>query len=301
VKFLLRTWRVAVTELCGALRSRRALVVTLLFVAIAAAVMYGTISAFAAMEREVLAGLGLPVSDNPGSVTTVLWKSKPFMRIIDNIVGDSLVFADIRGRHPVVLAYAFFIFNIVPLLTLMVSAPRVADDVHSGSARYWLVRVTRTEWSLGKFFGEAMMLAAAMLVGALSAWTVALCRMNGVGAGGLLLGIVDWSARAWLYAFGWLGLFIGISHVAKSGGKSTAFAILAMMGAAAWTPMLGHLLPSDGVWSSLSCLDLLVPQSALSQLWRRSFSAFFGAAVHLVALSFLYLSFGAAIFRRRDV
>ena len=294
---VLRVCRVAMTELRGALRSRRALVVTLLFLAVAAMVMYGTISAFAAMEREVLANLGLPGSENPGSVTTVLWKSKPFQHIIGRMVGDSLVFADIRGRHPVVLAYAMFIFQIVPLLTLLVSAPRIAEDLRSGSARYWLVRVTRTEWTLGKFFGEAMTLAAAMVVGAPSACAVVAFRLSCEDGVRLLPGLLDWSARAWVYAFGWLGLFMGVSHIVRSGGKATALGILAMLGALAWPRLLSNF--SDfAPW--LGHLDALVPQAVQSLLWRHSAIVFFGGVVHLAALSFFYLALGSAVFRRRD-
>ena len=282
-----RVWRVAVLELGIAVRSRRALVITLLFVAVAAFVMYGTVSAFAAMEREVLSALGLPASDAPGSVTTVLWRSKPFLHIVGRMVGDDLVFADICGRHPVVLAYALFIFQIVPLLTLLVSAPRVAEDLHNGTARYWLVRVTRTEWSLGTCAGEAMMLACAMLVGALSAWAVAIFRLPGLSGAGLLPGLLDWTLRAWAYAFGWLGLFLGISHIARSGGKATALSILALMGTFVWA----RFCPP---------LDILVPSSAQSALWRRDVAPVVSGLVQLAALSFLYLSVGAAVFRRRD-
>jgi len=295
-----RIGRVAVTELAAAVRSRRALVVTLLFVVVAAFVMYGTVSAFAAMEREVLAGLGLPASDAPGSVTTVLWKSKPFMRIVDRLVGDSLVFADIRGRSPVALAYAMFLFQVVPLLTLLVSAPRVAEDMRSGAARYWLVRVTRTEWTLGKFAGEAMLLACAMLVGCLSAWVVVLARLPGTAGVGLLPDLVDWTLRAWMLAFGWLGLFLGVSHVARSGGKATALAILALLGTVAWTPFLRASLPEAGPFASLIRLDLLVPQAAQAALWRRETGPLVFGIVHLASLSFLYLSLGAAVFCRRD-
>jgi len=296
-----RIVRVAATELSLAVRSRRALVVTLLFVVVAAFVMYGTVSAFAAMEREVLSALGLPASDTPGSVTTVLWKSKPFMRIADHLVGDSLVFADIRGRHPIVLAYALFLFQVVPLLTLLVTSSRVAEDLRSGAARYWLVRVTRTEWSLGKFAGEAMMLACAMAVGCLSAWTVVFCRLPGTAGVALLPELFDWTVRAWAYAFGWLGLFLGVSHVARSGGKATAFAILALMATAAWRPFVRAWVPETGPLAVFGQLELLVPSSAQAALWRRTAGPLAFGLVHLTALSFLYLSLGATVFRRRDV
>lgn len=296
-----RIGRVAVTELVSAVRSRRALVVTLLFVVVAAFVMYGTISAFAALEREVLSGLGLPGSDAPGSVTTVLWKSKPFLRTIDRIVGDSLVFADIRGRHPIALAYAMFLFQVVPLLTLLVSAPRVAEDLRSGAARYWLVRVSRNEWSLGKFVGEAMLLACAMLVGCLAAWTVVLARLPGMAGVGVLPELVDWTLRAWVYAFGWLGLFLGVSHISRSGGKATALAILALLGVVAWGPCLHACVPESGPFVCLTQLECLAPSSAQAALWRRQAGPIFHGLVHLTAVSLFYLSLGAAVFRRRDV
>ena len=298
---LRRIGRVAVTECRTSLRNRRALVMTLLFVAVAALVMYWTISAFAAMERELLTTLRLPVSDHPGSVTLTLWKSQSFTRIIEHLTGGSLVFADIKGRHPILLAYALFIFQIAPLLTLVVSASRVADDIRSGTARYWLVRVTRTEWSVGKFIGEAMMLAVSMLVGALAAWAVASCRLPGGDGLRLLPGLLDWTARAWMYAFAWLGLFTGVSHIVKSGGKATALSILAMMGASAWPVALANFTPEEGALSGLAHLDALVPSGASSLMWRRSPAVVFQGVTHLVALAFLYLSFGAAVFRRRDV
>ena len=296
-----RIARVAVTEWRTALKNRRALVMTLLFVAVAALVMYATISVFAAMEREVLSVLHLPASDNPGSVTLTLWKSQSFSRVIEHIAGGSLVFADIRGRHPLLLAYAVFLFQVTPLLTLLVSASRIADDVRSGTARYWLVRVTRAEWSLGKFFGEALMLAVAMLAGALVAWGVAIVRLSGADGVVLLPGLLDWTARAWIYAFAWLGLFMGLSHITKSGGKATALSVLAVLGAAAWSRMLANFLPEEGFWSGLAALDVLVPSGVGTLLWRRSASALLLCVVQLSAVAFLYLSLGAAVFRRRDV
>lgn len=298
---LARIGRVAVTEWGLALRSRRALVVTLLFLAVSCLVMYCTISIFAALEREVVTALRLPPSATTGAVSMALWKSPIFVRIMDHFAGNSLVFADIRGRHPILLAYAMFLFQIVPLLTLLVSASRVADDVRNGTARYWLVRVTRTEWSLGKFFGEALMLAAAMGVGALAAWGVVLCRLPAADGLRTLPGIVDWTVRAWMYAIAWLGLFLGLSHVVKSGGKAMALGILSLLGAAAWSLMLENASGLSDCLSGLTHLDVLVPEASWPLLWRRSPSAVLQGAVQLAALAFLYLALGAAIFRRRDV
>ena len=296
-----RVWDVAAMEWSLAVRSRRALVMTLLFVAVAIGVMYATISAFTAVEQQLVQSLGLPESETPGAALMALWKSKPFVKFMEHLSQGSLMFADIRGRHPLLLVYAVFLFQIVPLLTLLVSAPRVADDVRSGVARYWLVRVSRTEWSLGKFFGEALMLAVAMGAGALAAWVVMLCRLS-VADGLLMLpGVLDWTVRAWIYAFAWLGLFLGLSHIVKSGGKATALGILALLGAAMWSLALRNLAENVAGFGWAGHLDALVPNSVWTLLWRRSPAVILQGVVHLAALSFLYLALGAAVFRRRDV
>ena len=298
---LARVWNVAAMEWSLAVRSRRALVMTLLFVAVAIGVMYATISAFTAVEQQLVQSLGLPESETPGAALMALWKSKPFVRFIEHITHSSLVFADIRGQNPLLLFYAVFLFQVVPLLTLLVLAPRVADDVRSGAARYWLVRVSRTEWSLGKFFGEALMLAAAMGVGSLAAWAVMLCRLSVSDGFSMLPGIFDWTVRAWVYAFAWLGFFLGLSHIVKSGGKATALGILALLGATMWSLALRNLAENVAGFGWAGHLDALVPNSVWTLLWRRSPAVLFQGVVHLATLSFLYLALGAAVFRRRDI
>ena len=284
-----------------AVRSRRAMVMTLLFLAVAAGTMYLTITSFIVVEREVLSSLGLPTDGVPGAAMMTLWKSKPFVSFVEQVSGGSLVFADIRGRHPILLVYALFLFQVVPLLTLLVSAPRVAADIRSGAARYWLVRVTRTEWSLGKFLGEALMLASAMSVGALAAWGVVLARLPLAHGAAMLPGILDWTLRAWVYAFAWLGFFLGLSHIVKSGGKATALCILALFGAAAWVPMLENLAENVPGFGWATHLDVLAPGTSWTLLFRRSVSVVFEGVVRHASVAFLYLALGAAVFRRRDV
>lgn len=296
-----RIGRVAVTEWRMALRSRRALVTTLLFLAASGGIMYLMISVFSAMEAELVSLLGLPVSETTGSVSLTLWKSKPFVRMISHAVGNSLVFADIQGRHPILLAYALFVFQAVPLLTLMTSSARVADEIRSGAARWWLVRVTRTEWTLGKFFGEALMLASAMFVGALAADAVVCWRLPLAEGVRMLPGILDWTARAWAYAFAWLGLFMGLSHLVKSGGKATALGALAILGVAAWSPMLNNLATDVPGFGWATHLDVLAPNGTWSLLWRRSPAVLLQGVVGLAAVAFLFLGLGAAFLRRRDI
>ena len=296
-----RIVRVAIADIGTSLRSRRAIVMILLFAAVSALIAYALVSAFAAIEREVVAALGLPAADNPCAVSATLWKSKPFMRFASGVAGGNLVFVDIIGRHPLVLAYAFFMFSTVAILTLLVSAPKIADEIRSGAARYWLIRTTRGEWSIGKFIGEALLVAVSLSVGSLSAWGVVAFRLPGATGAVLLPDFLDWTARAAAYAFAWLGLFIGISHVARSGGKAVAFSIMAMLALSVWPVTLGNIAEACPYLSFVKGLDVLAPHSAMSLMWRRTPAALLRGVVHLSAISFLYVGIGAALFRRRDV
>ena len=296
-----RVFSVAVADVATSLRSRRALVMILLFAAVSAFIAYALVSGFAAIEREVVAALGLPAADNPCAVTATLWKSKPFMRFANGVAGGNLVFADIIGRHPLVLAYAFFMFSTVAILTLLVSAPKIADEIRTGAARYWLVRTTRGEWSLGKFLGETALVAVSLSAGSLSAWAVVAFRLPGSTGAVLLPDFLDWTARAAVYAFAWLGLFTGISHIARSGGKAVAFSIMAMIALSVWPVTLGNAAESWPFLSFVTGLDVLAPHSAMSLMWRRAPAALVRGVFHLSAISFLYAGIGAAIFRRRDI
>ena len=298
---ILRALRVAAADVGASLRSRRATVMTLLFAVVSAAAAYGLVSLFATIEREVVAALGLPGSDDPCSVSVVLWKSRPFTRFMEGVSGGSLVFADIKGIHPLVLAYAFFMFSAVPLLTLLVTAPKIAEEIRSGAARYWLARATRMEWSMGKYLGEAVLVAVSLLVGAMSAWVVVALRLPGSDGAVLLPEFLCWTARAGVYAFAWLGLFTGVSHLARSGGRATAFSILAAAAVTALPLALSNAAEAFPALSFLERLDVLAPRSAMPLLWRSSPAALLQGVFHMVALSFLYACAGAAVFARRDV
>ena len=146
-----------------------------------------------------------------------------------------------------------------------------------------------------------MLVAGSLSVGSLSAWGVVAFRLPGATGAVLLPDFFDWTARAAVYAFAWLGLFIGISHVARSGGKAVAFSIMAMLALSVWPVTLGNIAEACPYLSFVKGLDVLAPHSAMSLMWRRTPAALLRGVVHLSAISFLYVGIGAALFRRRDV
>lgn len=287
-----RTLATAAFECSSAIRSRRALVTTLLFAVIGGVAMYTEIGIFSTLEEHLVSALGLPASDNPGAVTMTLWRSEPFKKIVAGLAGSSLVFNDILGQHPIVLAFAGIVFSAVPMLALLTSAATPASAIRSGAVRYVLLRVSRTEWVLGLYLAEAAVLLAAMALMAVTAGAVAFWRLPGTEALQFLPALLPWTLRAWVLAIAWLGVFMGASLMARTPGKATAFAILVMITMSALSFTADNYAPAA---------DFLLPQGCRPLMWRASFHAVLEGVVAALAVSFTYLGVGAAVFARRDI
>ncbi len=299
MRSLARIWQTALAECAGAVRSRRALAILVLYLFSSVFCMMGTISLLGKMEAELVNVLQLPASERTGVVTATLWKSKSFQRMVKSGVRNDLVYRDISGRHPAELVYAWFAFLFTPLLAVLVAGNRVADDLGSGAARYSLVRVTRLEWTLGKYVGQIVLVAASLAASALGAWLVAAFRLSGVDLPMLLPAMFGWSLRAGLYALAWLGLALGVSHITRSGSRATAIGLIAVAICGAW-PAILRLWADWCDWPWLLHFDALVPSAAKLSLWRRSFLPLMTGGAHLLVLGCTYLMLGHAVFRRSD-
>lgn len=299
MRSLFRIGQVMLAECAGAVRSRRALVILVLYLLSAVFCMTGTINILGKMENELSKMLMLPESEKTGVVSVTLWKSPAFQGMVRSGLRNDLVYNDIEGRHPAELIYAWFAFLCAPLLAVLVAGNRVSDDLKSGAVRYALVRVTRMEWTLGKYLGQVAMVALALASSALGAWLVAVCKLYGVGTFELLPAMFGWGLRAWLYALAWLGLALGVSHLTRSGSRATAIGLVALAIFTVWPGLLKLGARSFGCpW--LDHFDALVPSSALLSLWRQSVAPLFAGGVHLLVLGLTYLMFGHLVFARRD-
>ena len=185
-------------------------------------------------------------------------------------------------------------------MTVLVATRRVAEEVKSGAAKYMLLRVTRLEWTLGKYLGIALLMLVGLLIGAVAAWIVAAFRLSGADIPALLPAMLLWSVKAWFLSLAWLGLALGVSHLFKSGAKADAVAILLMI-AFSVVPAILKGFGSAWLGGKLLVLVRLFPSSVDDALWRSSFMPVAASATWLVMLGLLYLSIGHAVFARRDV
>lgn len=298
---LQQMWRVACYEWFDALRSRRALVVLLLYMAAAVCNMYWSISLLSKLEKELVTLLQLPSAEQTGVVSTTLWKSKPFQRLMKEMTQNDAVLQDITGKHPVELIYAWFAFFYTPLLVVLVAGSRIAEDLGSGAVRYVIFRTSRATWSLGKFLGQALMIGFALILSGVGAYAVAKYRLAGTGTPDLFLNMAQWSGRAWIFSIPYLGLAMGLSHLTKSASKATVMGIFAITVCFIITVLLRHFTGDSGWRAYLPYLGVLVPEDHKMYLWRSSCAPLVTGTVYLVTLGLCYLLSGYALFRKRDV
>ena len=292
---VLRILGVAACEVAEAFRSRRFILVLLLFFSASAVSMYGSTAFLGHLEKNAAKMLGLPEGDGKGAVTRVVWKSKPFRGLVKSAVDDDPdLYAGLVGRHPLALLYAFFTFFAVPMLSLLAGANRIADDVKSGAVRFMLVRVRRAEWVLGKYIGLAMLLLPGLAGGALVAYAMACARMPDSGAGALLPEMLVFAGKAWLLSLAWTGVALGVSETVKSGSRATSLGILALMVLGIMPWLLNWL---SGVFVHL---EILCPSHFKGALSSTSTPRFAFSAVMLAAQGLFYLSCGYLVFSRRD-
>ncbi len=297
----MRVFRAALFELAGAMRSRRALVYVVLYLAISLLGMNGSISGLAKMEEQLSDILQVEKTEGKsGVVSAALWKSKPFQNLARKVVGDSLVYDDICGKHPAELIYAWIVFLAVPLLAVFVSSRRIAEDIKSGSAKYMLLRVTRLEFTMAKYLGMALLVLFGLLAGAVGAWCVAAFRLSGADIPALLPAMLMWSVKAWFLSLAWIGIALSVSHFFMSGAKADAVATIILIAFSVAPTLLTHF--ADGpISGKLRVFMMIFPSEAADQLWRTSFLPVATAALWLVMLGLFWLSLGHIYFSRRDV
>ena len=82
---------VARYELADAIRTRRVIVLLILYLAGAMLACNGFITVLHKLEAQLVESLSLSPTSSAGAVTEALWKSTPFRRMITRLVGSKQV------------------------------------------------------------------------------------------------------------------------------------------------------------------------------------------------------------------
>ncbi len=297
-------WRhiviVARHELAEGFRSRRAIVVLILYMAGAVLATNGFISVINRVEDQVSDMLAVAPDASTGAVTRALWKSPRFRHMLTALVRDREVAESLLATPPIALIYGWLAFTFTPILVVLTTSSRIAEEVASGSVRLVFLRTQRHAWCLGKFAGQALLVIVALCLSAIGAWITARIRMTGLQAGPTAASMMIYAGKAWLFSLAFVGLALGVSQATRSPNLATAIGFVVWIG----MRILGALatrFEGDGIRRVWYGIGLLTPHGHWVDLWRPNPASLMSATLFLAALGLTYLFLGYGILSRRDL
>ena len=289
---------VARHEITDGFRSRWALSLLAMFLCVFVAASFGFVKYLKTVETELLELMSLETDAQPGSTTRTLCKSKRFQRMVGRMVGDPALAEEVLSHPPLAIFYGSLALTLAPWLVVLVSSPRIADEVARKSVRYVLCRTRRGTWCLGKLGGQAGMLAIALAASAAGVWLTGLIRMPGFEARATALSMLRMGSVAWIYCLAYLGLALGVSQLTRSPILAITLGLVGVVGLSVTSGITGHWAGA-GWRQLLAAVHALTPQAQRGALWRNDPTFLVPAVVTLVTLGLFYFLLGHLRFARR--
>ena len=289
---------VAAFELRDSLRSRKAIVLLVLYVAGAAAASGIFLRVLLEIEHTLADTLGVAASSQPGAATHALFASDQFLSIISGLVGDRALARSLVSLPPMALFYGWLALTFGPLLAVLVSCDAIASEIGQGSARFALVRADRAAWTLGKALGQAGLVGVGLAAGGIATWVVGALFLDGFDAAGSAWWILRLGGRAWVLTLAYLGLALGVSQALRSANAARAGAFLALVALGVLGEGLEWL--EDDAPALAGTLLAALPRAHVLDLWRPEFADRAPAMAMLVAIAGCFFAAGHLVFRRRD-
>jgi hypothetical protein len=217
--------------------------------------------------------------------------------LIASFVEDAALRQELQQTEPVALFYGFMALELVAPLVLLTSAGAHAGDLARGSVRFVLTRCERSSWAFGKLLGHAALLATGLLTGAVVTILGAFEHWH-FGAGSLFW-LLRAAFRAWVYGVCHLGIFAGLSLVARTPARARVLAVLGLFGL--W---LAQTL-SQAAWVTervpgVQLLGWLFPARYKLLLWSPTWLTSGLATLALLAIGLGAFALGQALFARSD-
>lgn len=288
---------VARFELLRAMRTRRALAFSLLYLVAAVGAAYVFIQVVGGLENTVAAELGVPRTRTPGTLTHELVKKESFQRGMAEITASETV-GELVQRVPLLaIVHLFFSLLALPFFAATLAAESIAADVASRALRFELLRTGRLELVLGRFLGQLALTGLACLVAAVGVQAAGAMWMHGFSHASLAVWLCAYSVRAWAYVVPFVGVGMAFSQLTDSPGWARAGAIVTTAGS--WILCGVFVALRDTRWGLVSDVGFqLLPQAWLTLFWEPGWPV---AALVCGVMGLCVTLLGAFRFLRRDL
>lgn len=290
-------------ELGEALRTRLLVVMVLLFVGGGGLSAWGFCKFLERMEAVAAKALAAPQARKPGATLESMRRSPMYRDLMRAAAGDDDKAAYFSSLPPMVLFYAWITLALTPWLVLFTSSDTISTEVASRSIRYTMLRTGHLEYAVGKFIGQAVIVAGVIVLCGLTFYLVSWGFLSRFDHAETLGGIVAFWPRIFVHTLPFLGFALLASmltssgNLARVGAMGGAILLAILSGLAGWDRIRGGGV-SDAIWDLVTYLTpfdhsggLLYPHGAV----------FWTDVVVCLALTVVYFGLGYLRLRKRDL
>lgn len=285
---------VARFELARALRTWRALALTILYVIALSGSTYIYVRIIWFIEAGIAEGLAVPVNDKPGAMMSELMENGELRRMLGDMSGNAGA-VDYLMTWPLLATWGLWIgLLLLPFLAASAASECISIDMNSRALRFEALRTGRSELVLGRFLGQVMLTGTAACAGLAGAWVVGLTQMVGNEPVALAHGLAALGLRAWFFGLPFIGFGVACSQWTLSANWARVLAVGGTAGS--WICYGLARAFRDSSWGWLSDLVLqLLPQGWMNSLWTPrewlwSAAVYVGLSLFAVALGFVRFS-----------
>lgn len=277
------------------------LIFALLFVGGAVAGTLVFVDVLESLEASLAQALMVSGAAKPGAISAELMRSPEFQRTLARLIRDERLARELVTLPPLSLFYGWLGLTFMPVIVMLTSAETISSELASGSARFSLLRTSRLCFSVGKLVGQMLLVATSIACGAAAVWVTGYLSLSSFEAGrsGLWLSLL--SLRIGMYAFAYVGLAVGLSHLTRSVPISRALGLssLLLLGVAFGVGNHADVVREHAPELADALLGL-VPRSHMLGLWQPDLADRLPASLMLVALGVVYFALGYVYRARRD-
>lgn len=291
----------AVHEYRDSLRSKRAIVVLLIYLGGSILFCNFFITILKKTEDTVLKSLGVAKTDSTGTVTQTLWKTDMTRSVLNRMLEDNHLADHLADIEPLAVYFFWMTSVFAPIILMMISPSRVSEELATGSARFVLFRSSHATWILGKVAGQLFLLYPAMLCCAAGAWLVGWLRISQFDGPGTAIQLLQYSLLLAAYLTPFLFAATGVSQLTRSVNLATCYGFVFIIASAALHGLSIHYRGEEkwtGFWQVIAWI---LPQGYRKDLLYPDPSHLVPAILILFCLGVAYLLPGYRLLTRRDV
>ena len=211
-------------DLRESMRTRRALVLALLYLLVSAVSSYGYARAVNFVQDTSSAVVGQ-------SAELDLMQDQGMRALLLVIAGGDMTLANhLATFPPMVLIFAYLSLAFLPWLIAMTSYDMIAGELHLRTIRFVALRTSRGAFVVGKLFSQLALVAAIAALGTVPVLIIGAAYLRGFDFLGNFVALVQvWPILA-LFAFAILGPVAFASQLVKGPGAARALAIVLLFG-----------------------------------------------------------------------